>query len=217
MLPMQLFGSLHPLKVLCLGAHSDDIEIGCSGAVRWLAERASSVTVVWSVLGASDPRRATEAHGSASAWLSGTADFHLDLASFPDGRFPVAYGAIKDHLAGLQRRMEFDVVFTHALSDRHQDHRLVAEMTWQIWRNQLILEYEIPKFDGDLGQPNLYVALSDRIAEAKVTHLMQHFSSQRSRDWFDADTFRALMRLRGIECRAPERQAEAFYARKLVA
>jgi LmbE family N-acetylglucosaminyl deacetylase len=202
------------LRVLCLGAHSDDIELGCAGALlRWL-EEFDRVEVLWAVFSA-DGARAEEARRSAEALLAGAATFEIVLGDFADSRLPADFERAKDFVVRLHERLSPDLVLTHRLEDRHQDHRLVSELTWQVWRRHLILEYEIPKYEGDLGQPNAFVPLTARQRERKIAHLEHHFSSQRSKDWFNAHTFDALMRLRGIECRAESGFAEAFHVRKL--
>lgn len=203
------------LHLLCLGAHSDDLEIGCSGAVlRWLAE-VPEVHVTWVVLSAPG-ERALEAQRSAKALLKGAASAEVVIGDFSDAHFPSETARMKAFFAELGRRTTPDLVLTHRLEDRHQDHRTVAELTWQAWRDHLVLEYEIPKYEGDLGQPNVYVPLPAEIARRKVRHLMKHFGTQRSKGWFTEATFQGLMALRGIECRAPSGQAEALHARKVV-
>ena len=216
MLPLQLGAERATLKVLCIGAHSDDIEIGCSGTLRALRERGHKLEVCWVVLCAPPGDREREARASAQDWIGpaiGTLD--LRLASYRDAHFPSEFESLKARFTALRAEAEPDIIFTHHLEDRHQDHRLVAELTWQTWRNHLVLEYEIPKYEGDLSRPNFYVPLTRSICEAKSEHLIRHFGSQRSKDWFDREMFRGLMRLRGVECRAAEGFAEAFVARKL--
>jgi LmbE family N-acetylglucosaminyl deacetylase len=199
------------LSVLCLGAHSDDIEIGAGGTIlSWIAAGAE-VSVDWCVLSAAG-ERAVEARASAADFLAGAARSELHLAEFHDGYMPAERSAMKDWVEGL-KRLTPDVILTHARDDAHQDHRLLCELTWNTFRDHLILEYEIPKWDGDLGQPNLYVPLSEDTLARKIELLHRHFGSQRSKAWFDDETFRGLARLRGMECR--ERYAEAFFARKL--
>ena len=203
------------LHLLCLGAHSDDIEIGCGGAVlRWLAE-VPQFHVTWVVLNAPGVR-ADEARRSAETLLAGASSVEVVVGDFTDAHFPSETARLKTFLSDIARRTTADVVLTHRLEDRHQDHRTVGELTWQTWRDHLILEYEIPKYEGDLGQPNVYVPLPADTAQRKVQHLMQHFGTQRSKGWFTEATFQGLMALRGIECRAPSGQAEAFHARKVV-
>lgn len=203
------------LRVLCLGAHSDDIEIGCAGSLLRLLRDGYRLDVTWAVAGAT-AERAEEATASARALLRGAERLDLVLGDLPDAHFPAEFARAKALFQSLRARTTPDIVFTHRLEDRHQDHRLVAELTWQTWRDHLILEYEIPKYEGDLGQPNLFVPLPRAIAGRKVRHLMQHFGSQRSKDWFSEATFDALMRLRGVECRARSGCAEAFHLRKAV-
>ena len=203
------------LHLLCLGAHSDDIEIGCAGAVlRWLAE-VPQLHVTWVVLSAPGVR-ADEARRSAETLLAGAASVEVVVGDFTDAHFPSETARLKTFLSDIARRTTADLVLTHRLEDRHQDHRTVGELTWQTWRDHLILEYEIPKYEGDLGQPNVYVPLPADTAQRKVRHLMAHFGTQRSKGWFTEATFQGLMALRGIECRAPSGQAEAFHARKVV-
>ena len=213
MLQLKLVADGSPLRVLCLGAHSDDIEIGCAGTLlRWLSEYAR-VEVTWAVFSAGGAR-GDEALASAEALLETAASRRIVLGDFEDAHFPADFARAKAFMHDLKAHGEPDVVFTHRLEDAHQDHRLVAELTWQTWRDQLVLEYEIPKYEGDLGQPNVFAALPAPIAQRKIDHLLKHFGSQRSKDWFCAETFSSLMRLRGIECRAQGGWAEAFHARK---
>lgn len=203
-----------PLRVLCLGAHSDDIEIGCGGTILGLRHaypRAEFRWVVWNAMGL----RAQEARRGARRILGSDARARVELHQFRDGYFPAQFAAIKDAFAALARGFEPDLVFTHTRADRHQDHRVVSDLTWNHFRRQLILEYEIPKWDGDLGQPGVYVPLAPAAARAKVRTLMEVFGTQRAKDWFNPETFLGLLRLRGVECRAPSGLAEAFYGRKL--
>jgi LmbE family N-acetylglucosaminyl deacetylase len=201
-----------PLSVLCLGAHADDIEIGVGGTLlAWIASGVQ-LEAYWCVLSA-DGARAAEAKASAAAFLADAAG-RLELGQFDDNRFPYQGHAIKTWLEGLRARVAPDVIFTHRRNDSHQDHREICQLTWNLFRDHLILEYEIPKWDGDLDQANAYMPLSAAVLERKITLLLEHFGTQRSRDWFDAETFRGLARLRGMECRAPERYAEAFTLRK---
>jgi len=203
------------LRVLCLGAHSDDLEIGCAGTLLHWAQQRCPLEVTWVVLSAQGAR-AAEARRSARALLGRRVHLDLRIGDLPDGRFPDRFAQLKDEFEQLKTAVQPDVIFTHGLNDRHQDHRLCAEMTWQTWRDHLILEYEIPKYEGDLGEMNLHVPLSGAVARRKVAHLLRHFGSQRSRGWFSDRTFFGLMQLRAVECRAPDGFAEAFRARKLV-
>lgn len=205
-----------PLTVLCLGAHSDDIEIGCGGAIlRLIAERpdARCHWVVFSRSG--DAQREAEARASAAAVL-GDAAAQIDVHDFRDAYFPYEGGRIKDVFEGLKRRLRPDVIFTHARDDLHQDHRLVCELTGNTFRDHLILEYEVPKYDGDLGRPGVFIPLTEDQVQRKIELLMHHFGSQRSRAWFAPETFRGLLRIRGLECNAPSGYAEAFHCRKCV-
>lgn len=200
--------------MLCLGAHSDDIEIGAGGTILgWLAGGAR-LHVHWCVLSAVGAR-GDEAAASAAAFLSGAEDRTIELNQFQDGY--LGYNPeVKDWFEALKRRVAPDVIFTHGRDDAHQDHREVCRLTWNSFRDHLILEYEIPKWDGDMAQPNVYVPLSGETMARKCALLEAHFGTQRSKDWFDAETFRGLARLRGMECRAPERYAEGFFVRKAV-
>jgi LmbE family N-acetylglucosaminyl deacetylase len=202
------------LSVLCLGAHSDDIEIGVGGSLlQWLKDGVD-LDVVWCVLSAVGPRR-VEATASAADFLAGVQRHRIETHDFRDGFFPAQSAEIKNWFEQLKDQVRPDVIFTHRRDDGHQDHRETSRLTWNTFRDHMILEYEIPKWDGDLGRPNLYVALDEATMARKIELLMRHFASQRSKDWFDEETFRGLARLRGIECRAPERYAEGFFANKL--
>lgn len=203
-----------PLRLLCLGAHSDDLEIGCGGTIlHWLATR-GPVAVTWVVFGAADSR-AAEARQSARALLRRAFSVRLHLHEFRDGYFPAQFSDLKEATEQLKSSSP-DVILTHRLEDRHQDHRAIAELTWQTFRDHLVLEYEIPKYDGDLGLPNFYVPLPGQTARRKIEHLIRHFSSQRGRDWFKRETFAGLLQTRAVECRAASGFAEAFYLRKAV-
>jgi len=202
------------LSVLCIGAHSDDIEIGAGATILGWIERGVRLDVHWAVLSASGSR-ADEARASASGFLGNAARAVIDLAAFKDGFFPQQKGDIKLWFEGLRTRTSPDVVLCHWRHDAHQDHREVSELTWNTFRDHAILEYEIPKWDGDTGQPNIYLPASRAMIERKTKLLDQYFGSQRSKDWFDPDVFMGLARLRGMECRAPDGFAEAFHARKL--
>jgi LmbE family N-acetylglucosaminyl deacetylase len=204
-----------PTRVLCLGAHCDDIEIGCGGTLlRWLEER-PELEVRWVVF-SSDARRAGEARASVRRFLGAEPDKCLTLHAFRDGFLPYQGAEVKDAFEQLKGEFAPDVVFTHYRHDLHQDHRLVSELTWNTFRGPLVLEYEIPKWDGDLGSPNAFVPLSERQLQRKIEVLMDEYGTQRTRSWFAPDTFRALARLRGVEAAVAEGYAEAFYARKVV-
>jgi LmbE family N-acetylglucosaminyl deacetylase len=213
-----------PLRVLCLGAHSDDIEIGCGGTLLHLLARRKSVAIDWIVF-SGDAVRAAEARASArrlvgvgeGAATSGAGSRpRIETKSFRDGFFPSQQVAIKEEFEKLKRRPAPDLVFCPWRGDAHQDHRVLAELAWNTFRDHYILEYEVPKYDGDLGSPNVYVPLEEKTARRKVEHLMQAFPSQAGNQWYTEETFRAVLRLRGIECNAESGLAEGFYARKTV-
>jgi LmbE family N-acetylglucosaminyl deacetylase len=201
------------VSVLCLGAHSDDIEIGAGGTLIGWISKGVHLDVHWCVLSAPGSR-AIEARSSASAFLDGAASAEIELSQFRDGFFPYQGTEIKLWMERLKPRVHPDVIFTHRRDDAHQDHREISRLTWNTFRDHLILEYEIPKWDGDIGQPNLYVPLTAVSLERKIDILASRFTSQRIKDWFDDEVFRGLARLRGMECRAPDRYAEAFVLRK---
>ena len=204
-----------PLQILCLGCHSDDIEIGCGGTVLRLAAQYPECSFQWVVFSANGVREA-EAHRGA-ALFAGSA--HLRgplLKNVRDGFMPYLGVEVKEFFEELKQSISPAVIFTHNRHDAHQDHRLIAELTWNTFRDHFILEYEIPKFDGDLGQPNFFVPLEAECYQKKVQCIMDAFPSQHSKRWFQQDTFLALMRLRGMECNAPSGYAEAFYCRKAV-
>lgn len=216
MLPLALGSNVKgPLRILCLGAHSDDIEIGCGGTILNLLASRPEVHCHWVVL-SSDAQREAEARASAGEFLKRAAGRDVAVKQFRNGYFPFVGDAIKDYFEELKKAVTPDLVFTHYRDDRHQDHRVVSDLTWNTFRNHTILEYEIPKYDGDLGSPNLFVALTDDECREKIRILQTAFKSQRDKHWFEDDTFRALMRLRGMESCAPSAHAEAFYARKIV-
>ena len=202
-----------PLRLLCLGAHCDDIEIGAGGTVRRLVAERAAVDVHWVVL-SSTPERAAEARASAADVLEGAREVSLDVQTFRESYFPAEWTAIKDHLFDVRAAFSPDLVLTHHRGDRHQDHQAVAELTWNTFRDHLILEYEIPKLEGDLGRPNVHVPLDEATVEAKVESLLRRFPSQAGKGWFDREAFLALLRLRGLECNA--RYAEAFHGSKLL-
>jgi LmbE family N-acetylglucosaminyl deacetylase len=204
-----------PLTLLCLGAHCDDIEIGCGGTLLRLLQDHPGSTVHWVAL-ASTPEREGEARAAAGELLEGAGRAEVTIKAFRDGYFPAEGVAIKDFFEQTKRAVRPDVILTHHRHDRHQDHRFVAELTWNTFRDHLIAEYEIPKYEGDLGTPNVYVPLTAAAARRKIDVILRSFKSQASRAWFRAETFEAVMRLRGIECNAPEGLAEGFHVAKLV-
>ena len=200
--------------VLCIGAHADDIEIGCGGTILKLLAQHPDLRVDWVVLSA-DPTRAAEARRSAKLFLRGARRAKVAVEGFSDSRFPQESGQVKEYFESLKATAP-DLIFTHYRHDLHQDHRLASELTWNSFRSHFILEYEVPKYDGDLGRPNVYVDLSDRVCRRKIRNLMTCYASQQKKHWFTEDTFLAFLRLRGIETGGPGRYAEAFYGWKMV-
>jgi LmbE family N-acetylglucosaminyl deacetylase len=215
MLNLSLLQPNADCNILCLGAHSDDIEIGCGGTILALLERHSAVNVRWVVFSSSD-ERAKEARQSAAAFLTQARSSNVVVKRYRDGFFPFVGDQIKDDFEQIKRDFNPDLVFTHYRDDRHQDHRLISDLTWNTFRSHLILEYEIPKYDGDFGTPNLFVPLEESVYSNKINYLMECFASQRQKQWFDKETFLAMMRLRGMESNSPTKHAEAFYCRKAV-
>jgi LmbE family N-acetylglucosaminyl deacetylase len=206
---------LPPLRqVLLLGAHADDIEIGCGGTVLKMVTENPNAQFHWVVFSAAGVRQ-NEAEASASRFLAGSGSQNIVVRSFRDGFFPYIGGEIKCFFEQLKGAVNPDLIFTHYGKDLHQDHRLLAELTWNTFRNHLILEYEIPKYDGGLGSPNLFVPLTAEQRQRKVGLVLEQFPSQAAKRWFSADTFDALMRLRGMEANAPSGFAEGFYCRKM--
>lgn len=204
-----------PLQVYCYGAHSDDIEIGLGGTLLALMDAGAKLDIRWVVMTGAGAR-AAEARRGAKRFLAGAHRREVTLGSFRDGFLPFDGTAVKEFVEAHRRSgPNPDVIFTHFRNDRHQDHRLMSDLIWNTYRDHLVLEYEIPKYDGDLGAPNAFVPLTAAQARRKARYLQQVFATQRSRHWFTDDTFLGLMRLRGIECGAPGGYAEAFYARKL--
>jgi LmbE family N-acetylglucosaminyl deacetylase len=201
-------------SVLALGSHSDDIEIGCGGTLLALSRARPEVEITWVVLGA-EGEREREARASAEAFMTAATRAEVVVHGFRDGFFPYIGGEVKDVFEELKSRLDPDVILTHARHDLHQDHRLVCELTWNTWRDHLILEYEIPKYDGDLGTPNVFVPVSEEIAREKVKVVLDAFKSQTEKHWFDEQLFLGLMRVRGMEGRSPSGYAEAFTCRKL--
>jgi LmbE family N-acetylglucosaminyl deacetylase len=208
------FALTSPVKILCLGAHSDDIEIGCGGTILSLARQYPNCVFHWVVFSAQGVR-AAEAQRAAELFAGTNTLQGPVLKAYQDGFMPFVGAEVKATFEEL-KLISPDLIFTHNCKDAHQDHRLIAELTGQTFRDHLILQYEIPKYDGDLGQPNLFVPLDADVCDKKVTFVMDTFQSQHARSWFRQDTFLALMRLRGVECNAPSGYAEAFYCHKLV-
>lgn len=211
-LPMASAG--HRLRILCLGAHADDIEIGAGGTILGLIAAGVKLGVHWCVMSAT-AERAVETRRSAAAFLEGAASATVEVCGFEDSYFPSQSREIKAFLLDLRERVEPDVIFTHSRRDAHQDHRELNKLTMNIFRDHFVLEYEIPKWDGDITERNAYVPLLPGVIDRKIDLLMEHFATQRSKDWFHEDVFRGLARMRGMECRSPSLFAEAFTVRKM--
>jgi LmbE family N-acetylglucosaminyl deacetylase len=201
--------------ILCLGAHSDDIEIGCGGTLLTLL-RANPRLEVWWVVFTANGKREKEAKASARDFLAGAGKSKVIVKQFRNGFFPAEFTPIKEFFETLKNQVQPDLVFTHYREDRHQDHRVLSDLAWNTFRHHTILEYEIPKYDGDLGAPNFFSPISETVCDEKVQLLMKHFATQQNKHWFSEDLFRGLLRVRGIEAASAERHAEAFYARKLL-
>jgi len=204
-----------PLRVLCIGAHSDDIEIGCGGTILRLVKQYPNCVFHWVVFNAAGTR-STEALRGAELFAGKMVSGGPVLKTFQDGFMPFVGNEVKGVFEELKHAVSPDLILTHNRQDSHQDHRLLAELTWNTFRDHLILEYEVPKYDGDLGQPSVFVPLQDEVCQTKVRYIMNAFQSQHAKPWFQESTFLSLMRLRGMECNAPSGYAEAFYCRKLV-
>jgi LmbE family N-acetylglucosaminyl deacetylase len=202
-------------RILCLGAHSDDIEIGAGGTLLQLGGRIPELEVCWVVFSAPG-QRTEEANESAQDFLSGISRRQIKIGSFRESYFPSEWPSIKEWFEEIKSMFEPEVVFTHYRDDRHQDHRVLSDLAWNTFRNHMILEYEIVKYDGDLGRPNVFVPLSEQLCRRKIDFLMKHFATQYTKHWFTRDTFAAMHRVRGVECASPSGLAEAFYCRKLV-
>lgn len=213
-MPLSLCGN-RPATILCLGAHSDDIEIGCGGTILRLVQDYPDATFHWVVFSATGIRE-DEARRGASLFVDAKRLKGPTLRAFPDGFMRLDGREVKEFFEVLKASVFPDLIFTHNGNDAHQDHRFLSELTWNTFRDHLILEYEIPKYDGDLGRPNFFVPVEANILQAKIQFLMDTFGSQRSKKWFEPETFRSLMRLRGMECNSPSGYAEAFYCRKAV-
>jgi LmbE family N-acetylglucosaminyl deacetylase len=214
MFDFSVLGERPPRRLLVLGSHSDDIEIGCGATILALTRALPELEVTWAVLGAQGVRE-QEARASAEVFLQSAGTSDIVVHGFRDGFFPYVGGEVKDVFEELKASVEPDLIFTHTRHDLHQDHRLVCELTWNTWRDHLILEYEIPKYDGDLGVPNVFVPASEDLAREKVRLLLELFGTQRAKHWFDEELFIGLMRVRGMEGRSPSGYAEAFTCRKL--
>ena len=206
-------GDSGPLRLLCLGAHCDDIEIGCGGTILNLTSAGRKIEVHWVVF-SSDEWRKQEALKSAEAFLCDIATKKVTIHGLRDGFFPYMGADLKERFEDLKAEISPDLILTHYRHDLHQDHRLVSELTWNTFRNHLILEYEIPKYDGDFGSPNVFVPLDESISHRKIDTILSAFESQRGKHWFSRDLFFSILRLRGMEANACSGYAEGFYCRK---
>lgn len=213
MLPLAFTAFGSAATVLCIGAHCDDIEIGCGATLVRMAREHPKLSFFWAVFAGSSVRE--QESRAAAAQLLGVQRVELQYFGFRESYFPSQQDQVKDAFESLKATVKPDLILTHRIEDRHQDHRVLADLTWNTFRSHLILEYEIPKYEGDLGQPNFFVPVSATDLDHKVEMLMRSFSSQHSRSWFTSETFRALARIRGIECAAASGYAEAFHARKI--
>jgi LmbE family N-acetylglucosaminyl deacetylase len=202
-------------RVLCLGAHCDDIEIGCGGAVLRLIDTYPDLSFTWIVF-SSTPSRAKEAVDSANLFLCQAKEREVIVKEFRDGYFPYIGAQIKDYFEQIKQEIQPDLIFTHYRQDLHQDHRLISELTWNTFRNHQILEYEIPKYDGDLGTPNFFIHLDADTCQNKIQYILSSFQTQQNNHWFTEDAFRSILRLRGLESVSPSNYAEGFFSRKAV-
>jgi LmbE family N-acetylglucosaminyl deacetylase len=217
MLPLNLPQSHNdgPLKILCLGAHADDIEIGCGGTVLQMLSARRDLEFFWVVF-SSGSEREREARNSAALFLEQANRKEVIVKSFRDGFFPYEGTKVKDFFEELKKLVSPDLIFTHYRDDRHQDHRTISDLTWNTWRNHLILEYEIPKYDGDLGSPNYFSPLKREVCDRKIKYICDVFQTQSNKSWLTEDTLQAMHRIRGVECASSDKYAEAFYCRKLI-
>lgn len=216
MMPLRLgAGDGRPGTILFLGAHCDDVEIGCGATVLRLIEAYPDADFQW-VIFSSDEKRAAETRRAAGMLMAGATRSNVTIKTFRNSFFPYIGIELKEFFEELKRSINPDVVFTHHRDDRHQDHRTLSDLTWNSFRSHLIVEYEIPKYDGDLGQPNLYVPVTEVMIQRKIETLMACYATQANHQWFTPDTFAGLMRIRGIECDSPTGYAEAFHARKMI-
>jgi LmbE family N-acetylglucosaminyl deacetylase len=209
------FDNDSPKRILCLGAHCDDIEIGCGGTIIKLARTLRDAEIQWVVF-SSDDRRGKEALNSAKDFLKDVKKNKIQINRFRNSFFPYYGAEIKEYFEQLTKEFSPDIIFTHFRNDLHQDHRLISELTWNTYRNHLILEYEIPKYDGDFGSPNFFVQFDETISLQKIGKIMKYFKSQYGKAWFTSDTFLSILRLRGVESNAPDKYAEGFYCRKII-
>ncbi|QDT35909.1 PIG-L deacetylase family protein [Stratiformator vulcanicus] len=202
-------------EILCLGAHPDDIEIGCGGTILRLIEQYPNAKIRWIVFSGAGTQRESEARAAAESILADCSDFEIEVQGFTDSFFPAEYESMKRWFSQLKNRCAPDIVLTHRREDDHQDHRVLADLAWCTFRNHVIWEYEIPKYEGDLGKPNMYVPLDEQTLSRKLEVLLRAFPSQQEKQWFSRSTFEGLMRIRGLESGSPLGFAEGLYCRKL--
>jgi LmbE family N-acetylglucosaminyl deacetylase len=210
-----IFGQNQEPKILCLGAHPDDIEIGCGGTVLRIIEEMPCSHFYWAVFSGNE-KRIKEAREAAKVFLKHAKSKKIVIHQFKESYFPFVGSSIKDCFEKLKREFHPDIVFTHYKSDAHQDHCLISSLTWNTFRDHLIMEYEIPKYDGDLVTPNLYVHLNESHVRKKIDSILENFATQKEKQWFTEETFRSILRIRGIESNSPSNYSEAFHCRKLV-
>lgn len=215
MFKLRFFRKDQILRILCLGSHPDDIEIGCGGTILRLIEEVNDINFFWVIFSANKKRK-NEAHKSANIFLKSAKSKKILVKDFRESYFPYLGVSIKEYFEELKKAFNPSIIFTHYHNDAHQDHRLISDFTWNTFRNHLILEYEVPKYNGDLGAPNLFFHLSKYICQKKITYIFDTFKTQMEEQWFTEDTFWSILRLRGIESNAPSKYAEAFYCRKIV-
>ena len=215
MLKLKFFCNMNRPRILCLGAHPDDIEIGCGGTILKIINELPEAEFCWVVFSGSE-NRATEALQSANSFLNQAKSKHIDIQSFRESYFPFTATSIKDYFEKLKSDYSPDLILTHTKKDAHQDHRLISDLTWNTYRDNFIMEYEIPKFDGDLQTPNLYVHLNEKTVQKKVNLIYDIFRSQNEKQWFSEETFKSILRIRGIESNSPSKYAEAFHCRKII-
>ena len=215
MYKIKLFDSDKKPKILCLGAHSDDIEIGCGGTLLRFVEEVPNAQFRWIVFSGNKVRN-KEALQSESTFLNKIQSKQIDVHTFRESYFPFIGAEIKDCFEKIKKEFRPDIIFTHYSNDAHQDHKLISKLTWNTFRNHFIIEYEIPKYDGDLGTPNLYVHLDESIVQRKINYLNNTFQTQKKKSWFSEESFRSLLRIRGLESNSLTNYSEAFYCRKMI-
>jgi LmbE family N-acetylglucosaminyl deacetylase len=215
MFELQFFSQNKEPKILCLGSHADDIEIGCGGTILKFVEQVPQAQFLWVTFSGTE-ERFKELSQSAKCFLKNSNSSSVVTYKFRESFFPFVGAEIKECFEKIRKDFSPDIVFTHCKGDAHQDHRLISDLTWNTFRNNFILEYEIPKYDGDLGQPNLFVHLDASSVNRKIKFILDSYSTQKEKQWFSEETFRSILRLRGIESNSESKYAEAFQCRKIV-